>query len=168
MKKMFIAASALALILVACDKDDDDEINGTDQNFVRMASISNNAEVMAGQLAATKATAPMVKTFGASMVTEHTQAQTDLKTRASEVSISASDTVDAEHRALMTRLNTLSGYSFDTAYMNSQVKDHQKTIDFFQTEINDGQHQRIKSYANDYLPHIQMHFNKADSIRKAL
>ena len=168
MKKMFIAASVLAMVLVACDKDDDDEINGTDQDFVRMASISNNAEVMAGQLAATKATAPMVKTFGANMVTEHTQAQTDLKTRASEVNISVSDTVDAEHRALMTRLNSLSGYSFDTAYMNSQVKDHQKTIDFFQTEINGGQHQRIKSYANDYLPHIQMHFNKADSIRKAL
>jgi putative membrane protein len=167
MKKIFVATSVLALFLVACDKDDDNKINSTDQEFVRMASISNNAEIMTGQLAATKGTAPMVKSFGAHMVMEHGLAQNDLKSRASEVGINVSDTVDAEHRTLMTYLNTLSGYSFDTAYINSQLRDHQKTITIFQMEIDGGQHQRIRSYANEYLPHIQMHYNRADSIRKA-
>jgi putative membrane protein len=168
MKKMFLVASVLSVFLFACDKDEDDEMNSTDQEFVRMASISNNSEIMAGQLASTKGNSAMVKNFGSHMVMEHTQAQTDLKSRASGEGVNVSDTVDAEHRALMTRLNTLSGYSFDTAYMNSQVRDHQKTINIFQMEINGGQHQRIRSYANEYLPHIQMHFNRADSIRKAL
>ncbi|RZK08846.1 MAG: DUF4142 domain-containing protein [Flavobacterium sp.] len=168
MKKMFIATSVVALLAVACDKDDENKVNNTDRDFVKLASISNNAEMMAGQLATTKATSPLVKAFGSHMVLEHNLAQSDLKTRGSEAGIAVSDTVDAEHKALMTYLNSLSGYSFDTAYMNSQVKDHQKTINFFQMEISGGQHQRIKSYANEYLPHIQQHFTRADSIRKAL
>lgn len=167
MKKMFFATATLAMVLMACDKDED-QLNSTDRDFIRMTSISNNAEVMAGNLAVSKGTSAMVKSFGSHMVTEHSLAQTDLKSRASEVGVQVADTVDAEHRALMTYLNSLSGYSFDTAYINSQVKDHQKTINIFQTEINGGRHQRIRSYANEYLPHIQMHFNRADSIRRVL
>jgi putative membrane protein len=63
MKKMFFAATVVALLVVACDKDDNNEINSTDRDFVRMASISNNAEVAAGQLASTKGTSPLVKAF---------------------------------------------------------------------------------------------------------
>ncbi|RYF79958.1 MAG: DUF4142 domain-containing protein [Chitinophagaceae bacterium] len=169
MKKVFFSAGMAALVLTACDKEDDNnKLNSTDMEYIRMASISNNAEIMAGQLAASKGTAAMVKDFGSHMVMEHNTAQTDLKNRSSSAGMAVADTVDAEHRALMTYLSSLNGYSFDTAYINSQLKDHQKTIDFFQMEINGGQHQQIRSYANDYLPHIQMHYNKADSIRKAL
>ena len=168
MKKMFFATGVLALFLTACNKDDDNELNSTDRNYITMTSISNNAEIMAGQLAATKGNTAMVKSYGSMMVMEHNLAQTDLKNRGSAVGVTVADSVDAEHRALMTYLNSLTGRSFDTAYINSQVKDHQKTIDIFQTEINSGQHQQIRAYANEYLPHIQMHYNKADSIRKAL
>lgn len=168
MKKKFLAFASMAVVLVACDKDDENEVNATDREYVRLASISNNAEVQAGQLAAAKGNSAAVKAFGSHMVMEHGMAQTDLKSRASAAGISVADTVDAEHRMIMTYLNTLSGYSFDTAYINSQVKDHQKTIDFFQMEINNGKNQQIRSYANQYLPHIQMHFNRADSIRRAL
>lgn len=169
MKKWVIAGCICAFLVTACDKDEDEnELNQTDRTFVSMASISNNAEVMAGQLAATKATNTAVKAFGQQMVTEHTAAQQDLKGRASGVGLNAPDTVDAEHQALMARLDTLSGNAFDTVYMNSQVRDHARTIDLFTTEINNGRHSTIRSYASDYLPHIQQHLVKADSIRKLL
>jgi putative membrane protein len=173
MKKWMLAASVFAGVFTACQRDDDgggvnDNVNTADRNFVMMASLSNNAEISAGQVAATKGTSNMVKSFGQQMVAEHTLAQADLKSRASAVSLMAPDTVDAEHKALMARLNTLSGYSFDTAYMNSQVKDHAKTLDIFNMEISGGNNQRIRSYATDNVGHIQMHYTRADSIRKAL
>lgn len=68
----------------------------------------------------------------------------------------------------MTRLNSLSGYSFDTAYINSQIKDHAKTLTLFNPEISNGNNQTIRSYATDNMPHIQMHYNRADSIRRVL
>lgn len=169
MKRWMFGAGLCLTVLAACTKDDDDKaVNDTDRNYVVMASMSNNAEIAAGQVAATKATNAMVKTYGQQMVSEHTPAQADLKSRVSALSLTAPDTVDAEHKALMVKLNSLSGYSFDTAYMNSQVKDHAKTVDIFNTEINGGNNTSIRGFAIDNLPHIQMHYNKADSLRKAL
>lgn len=168
MKKWMFTGTICIVLLTACDKEDNDMPNATDTDFAAMASISNNAEIQAGQLAATKGTNSMVKAFAQLMVTEHTTAQEDLRNRAATVNIIASDTVDAAHLALMTRLNSLSGYSFDTAYMNSQVKDHAATLNLFNTEINSGNNETVRNYATTYLPHIQMHYNKADSIRKAL
>jgi putative membrane protein len=169
MKKWMLASGVCALIAAACSKDNgSQDSNNVDMNFVNMASISNNAEIMAGQLAATKGTSALVKTYGQQMVNEHTLAQQDLAERARRANLMAHDSVDAAHRALMARLNGLSGRTFDTAYINSQVADHAKTIDLFNTEISGGQNVQIRSYATDYLPHIQMHYTRADSIRKVL
>jgi putative membrane protein len=165
MKKMILCGSlAVAMMFAACDKNDDEDTNSTDQMFVTQVAIGNNAEIQAGQLAATKATTPGVKEFGQMMVAEHTMAQADLKSAAGNQGFQVSDSVDAEHVALMARLNSLSGVAFDTAYMNSQVKDHQKTLTIFQSEVSGGANQSIRNYANQYLPHIQMHLHMADSI----
>ena len=158
------------MFLAACDKDNDDDnrLNSTDQMFITQVNIGNRAEVMAGQLAANKGTNPLVRDFGNHMVMEHSQAQAELQTIASNLGMALADTVDAEHRALMARLNALSGYSFDTAYMNSQVKDHQKTVSIFQMELSGGNNQAVRNYASNKLPHIQMHLQRADSIARVL
>jgi putative membrane protein len=168
MKKSLAGALVVAVFMFSCDKDNDNDLNSTDRMFVTQVSIGNNAEIAAGQLAATKAENAAVKAFGQMMATEHGMAQTELKSVGTSAGISVADTVDAEHVALMARLNSLSGHSFDTAYMRSQVKDHQKTLDIFQSELNSGNHQQVKAYASKYQPHIQMHFQKADSLSRAI
>jgi putative membrane protein len=169
MKKVFLVGSVAIVILASCKKDkDNNNVNSTDQTFLTQVAIGNKAEIMAGQLAATKGTSAAVKSFGQMMVTEHGQAQTDLQNVYSTVGQTMPDTVDAEHQALMTRLNSLTGRSFDTAYINSQVRDHQKTLTIFQAEVNDGNNTSVKNYANTYLPHIQMHLQRADSLSRTL
>jgi putative membrane protein len=121
-----VSGIALAL-LSSCDKDNNDSnLNSTDQTFMNQAAISNKAEIMAGQLAATKGNSAAVRSFGEWMVTEHGMAQSDLQALASSLGKNLPDTVDAQHQALMARLNSLSGYSFDTAYINSQVMDQRR------------------------------------------
>jgi len=170
MKKVILMGSVLVVLLTACDKDDDDNdtLNSTDQMFITQVAIGNTAEVQAGQLAATKGTSAGVKAFGQMMVTEHSQAQTELKNIGTTAGMNVKDSVDPAHQLLVQRLSTLTGKSFDTAYINSQVVDHQNTLNIFQTEISSGNNQNVKSYAGKYLPNIQLHYNKADSIRKAL
>lgn len=168
MKKLFLIGGLAVAILSACNKNNDDDLNSTDQTFMAQVAMGNRAEIMAGQLAATKGNSAAVKAFGQMMVTEHTMAQTDLQNLASSLNVSLPGGVPPEDSLLMIRLNSLSGRSFDTAYINSQVMDHQKTLNIFQMELNNGNHQSVRNYASQYLPHIQMHYQKADSISRTL
>jgi putative membrane protein len=160
----------VGLALGSCDKNDDinnDSLNDTDQDFMTKTSISNTAEIGAGNIASNKATIAGVKTFGQHMIMEHTPAQNDLKTLGTNVGYAVKDTLDPEHVALAAQLNALTGRAFDSTYIVNQVTDHDKTIAIFQNELTNGRHQAVKNYANTNLPHIQMHRAMADSIAKA-
>lgn len=168
-KNWMSALCMAAVVFTACDKDDDNnDTNNMDREFVNRASISNNAEVMAGQVAVNKAVNNRVRMYGQMMVTEHTAAQAELRNQAQTAGLQVHDSVDAQHRALMAMLNSLSGYAFDTAYMGSQVRDHAKTIDLFNRQVREGNNQNLRSYAQQQLPALQRHYNQADSIRRSL
>jgi putative membrane protein len=171
MKKILCWALAISgIVYSACDDDDDNSnvINQTDRDFVMNVSEGNLAEIELGELAAMKSTTEAVRAFGEMMATEHQMAMDELDSIAERNDIQMSTSLNAEHQALKEQLSTLVGYSFDTTYMKSQVKDHEKTEALFQTEISNGSHQGIRNYANKYLPHIQMHLHHADSINNAL
>lgn len=158
----------------ACDDDDknnDEEpvLPATDDNFVEKAALANMTEVNFGQLAAEKGTDPMVREYGEHMVNEHTTAQDELEEIADDYrNIDWPDGLDPQHQQIREQLEDLTGYSFDSLYIVSQVMDHQMAVDLFETEVSDGEEQRVKSYASKYLPHIQHHLEKADSIRNVL
>lgn len=164
MKKTLLAVSFGAVLFCACKKDNNNSLNDTDKNFMTQVAIGNNAEIHAGQLATTKTDNDSIRAFGEFMVTEHGQAQNDLKTLGSNVNYTISDSVDAAHQQLIAMLNNLSSHNFDTAYINSQIRDHQNTLNVFQNEINNGNQSDVKAYANKYLPHIQEHLRMADSL----
>jgi putative membrane protein len=158
--------------LVACDKDDDNnnnnQLNTTDRTFMLNASLSNSAEIDAANLAVTKSATPAITAFAQQMITEHTTAQSELKTLGTSVSYAVSDSIDSAHISIKQMLDTLSGRAFDSAYIYNQVTDHQSAVTNFQTEQSSGQNASVKSYANTYLPHIQAHLQAADSIATSL
>jgi putative membrane protein len=164
MKKTLFSLLAISL-LAACEKD---KLNDTDRDFAMQAGYANAAEISAGQLASTKGSSPMVKAYGQQMVTDHQPALDELVTIGNEEGISVPTSPDPAHQALMQRLMSLSGYDFDTAYMNSQVRDHQMTISLFQNELQNGRRDRLEDYARDKMPHLQEHLERADSTRTAL
>jgi putative membrane protein len=156
---------AAMILISACNKDDDD--NGTpqsDQEFMTKAAQGNMAEVDAGQLAAVKGSAG-IKMFGSMMVTDHTQAFFDLKAIADSLTYMLPTAPDSVYIKLKQQLSGLSGKSFDSLYINSQVTAHKNTIALFESEASNGYDQRLRNYANKYLPGIRMHLRVADSLR---
>jgi putative membrane protein len=164
MKKLLFSLLVISA-LVACEKD---KLNDTDRDFAMQAGHANAAEIAAGQMAAQKGSSAMVRSYGQMMVMDHQMAQTELVNIGNAEGLSVPTTPDPAHQALMQRLSTLSGYQFDTAYMNSQIMDHQMSINLFQNEVDNGRRDRLQDYAADKLPHLRMHLQKADSIRSAL
>jgi putative membrane protein len=171
MKKVFLSGSlAIFLFLAACKKNDNNNnnVSSTDQNFMAQVAMGNRGEIGAAALANTKSSNAGVKAFAQFMIQEHTQAQTDLQNLANNLGQTLPSGLMPGDSLLMVRLSSLSGLSFDTAYINAQVLDHQKVITVFQNEINAGNNQSIRAYANQYLPHIQLHLRMADSLQTTL
>jgi putative membrane protein len=170
MKHPFLLAVCCGLLFFTACSDDDDTVtlNQTDRTFMEQATYGNLSEKAAGQIAASKGMNAGVKTFGQSMVTDHGMAQQELDSIGLQLNVVLPTAPDSAHQAMAAQLNMLDGYVFDTTYMGAQVMDHIKTIQLFQDEINNGSHPRVRTYANKYLPVIQMHYNMADSIRKSL
>lgn len=172
-KHALLAGSMLTIMaVVSCDKDDDNnntnQLNSTDRTFMTSASMSNSAEISLANLAATKSSTPLITAFAQQMVAEHTAAQNDLKTLGTSVSYAVSDSVDSAHVAIKLMLDSLTGRSFDSAYIYGQVADHQNAVTIYQTEQSGGQHSAVKSYADSTLPHIQAHLAAADSLATSL
>lgn len=169
--KILFACLLTGTALLSCDKNDDgnnNDLNAQDRNFILQASLSNTAEIQTGTLASTKGDSSAIKMFGEMMNTDHTQAQTDLKSVGTTVGVTVPDSIDAAHVTLMQTLNGLSGREFDSVYITNQITDHQATIAAFQAEQTSGGRSQVMDFANTYLPKIQMHLQKADSIATAM
>ena len=168
MKAPFLIGT-LIVCAVACSKNDDNNnLNETDNYFMQQASYSNNAEVAAGQIAVTNGSYDSVKMFGNMMVDDHSKSQNSLDSLGNSFGVALPTTADSVHEAKAAMLQSMSGYMFDTAYINAQVKDHEATIALFQQELASGNNQQVKNYATTYLPVIEMHYQEAQTIQASL
>ena len=167
---MIVAAGLASTMLFACTKDDevDARLNEQDRNFMNQAAHSNLAEVELGQLTQQRAMSDSVLMYGEMMVMDHTTAHEELEGIAGTVNFDLPTTLDAEHQALRQRLSGLGGLTFDTAYINSQIVDHQRTISLFETQVSQGKYQPLKDYANKYLPGLRLHYELAQEIATKL
>jgi putative membrane protein len=140
----------------------------SDSQFAKQAAQSDLAEVKLGQLAEQKGTDSTVKDFGKRMVTDHSNAQDQLKTAAAKDNITLPTTLSAKDQATYDQLSKLSGTQFDKAYAQDMVKDHTMDISQFQHEANDGKDASIKSFASDTLPTLQEHLRLAKQMSQTV
>lgn len=171
LKSVYVGgAFAAALLLTACNKDDEntavDTVSTQDSTFLVQASQSNWAEIKLGTLALTQASNDSVKMFAHMMITDHATAQADLSSVVNNITTNANinDSLSAPILALRDSLQALSVTAFDSAYIASQVRAHQMTLQAFDTEIASGSNSRVKAYATDKRPDIQNHLYLADTL----
>lgn len=160
-----------AASLSACSDDDDDtniNLSALDRNFVIQAGYNNKAEIVAGAVADSLGADSTVRMYGSMMIMDHTMAYDELANIARTWEVTVPQEPDSLHKAKTAYLRTLSGKTFDTAYINAQIKDHVATIALFQREADSSDLTQLKAYANKYLPKLKMHLQMADSIATVL
>jgi len=141
---------------------------GADQKFAQDAAAGGLAEVEMGQLAADKASNEKVKQFGQRMVTDHSKANTELKTLASKKGLTLPDSPKPKDKSMAQKMSKLSGAAFDKAYMQDMVKDHQKDVAEFQKEASSGSDPDLKAWAGTTLPVLQEHLKMAKEALSAV
>lgn len=152
-------------------EEDKDSNSGEPQSvddFVKEAAIGGMAEVELGRYVEQNAVNPRVKNFGSMMVRDHTKANEELKSIASQKNIQLPASMDDQHMNNVNELKKKQGAELDKDYMRDMVDDHEKDVDKFRKQSENGKDSEIKAFAAKTLPVLQMHLDSAKTIRDAL
>jgi putative membrane protein len=140
----------------------------SDQEFANKAATGGMLEVKLGELAAAKGSNPAVREFGQRMVKDHSKANDELKSLATQASVALPTALSRSEQTTYDRLSKLSGADFDKAYANDMVSDHEHDVAEFKQESTMGQNETLKSFAMRTLPTLQSHLDQAREMLKSV
>jgi putative membrane protein len=135
-----------------------------DESFYHSLAQGGMAEVDLAQLAEQKSSDPKVKEFAARMVKDHSAANQGLESLAASKNIALPRSSSAGDLATKAKLEVLTGKSFDSSYITSQVKAHQQTVALLRKEIASGQDADAQAFARKVLPTVRSHLQQIRSI----
>jgi putative membrane protein len=141
-----------------------DSLAMADKSFMKKAAQGGLAEVELGQLAQQNGSSSAVKEFGQKMVSDHTQANTELKSVAQQKGMTPPSDLDAHDKKSKEMLSKLQGADFDKAYMQNMVKDHEKDVADFRKEAQNGKDADVKAFAQKTLPILEQHLQMARTV----
>ena len=136
----------------------------TDEEFMKMVATGGHNEMGLSKVALSKNVSGATKDFANMMITDHTKAGNELKPIAESKNVMLPTDMDAEHKALEDQMQNLSGEELAQKYAQQMVTDHQKTVDVFQSEIQNGKDAEVKAFASKTLPTIQKHLEMARNL----
>lgn len=143
------------------------EVGNKASDFMVKAASGGMMEVELGKMAQDKAMDPRVKEFGTMMVTDHTAANTEMKTLADMKSVILPSTLGEDHQKHVDEMNKKSGAEFDKSYISMMVDDHKEDISEFEdaTKLDDAD---VKAFAEKTLPVLRKHLESAQAINSSL
>jgi putative membrane protein len=133
------------------------------QKFIIEAIQGNLAEIQMGKLAQEKGQDDATRSFGQTLVTDHSAANEKAIATAKELDVTPPTEPNAEQRALYDKLSKLSGSAFDREFARMMVSDHKKDIKEFKTEA-ERKNDPAAHYASESLPTLQKHLQLAEGL----
>ncbi len=159
------AASVFLLGAMACAQSNNmAKPDAADRSFMDKASRANMAEVQLGQLAEQNAQSLEVKDFGKRMVTDHTNAENQLKQLAEKQNFTLPSKLSATDQATKNRLEKLHGAAFDKAYMHDMVRDHEHDVAEFRRDEQNIKDTQLKDWVINTLPTLDSHLTEAKKV----
>ena len=146
----------------------------TDAQIAHIVVTANQVDIDAGKLAASMATNPDVKKFGAQMVTDHTGVNKSAVELANKLKLTPADnptsqTLKAGGEKNVANLKTLKGAAFDKAYIDHEVAYHQAVIDAMdKTLISGASNAELKALLVKVRPAFVAHLEHAKTIQSSL
>lgn len=140
--------------------------NQKPEEFIATAIQGDNSEIMMGQLAEQKGSTDQVRTFGKTLVSDHTAAKQEKATVAQQLNVKPSDAPKPEAGSMKSKLSGLSGAEFDRAFADAMVDDHQKDIAEYQEQSTD-KTGPVGAIAGKQLPTLKKHLQMAQDIQKS-
>lgn len=164
---LLVGSAALAFAVPAMLSAQNGSVSSKDKSFVRDALKGGNAEVELGKMAVEKGSSQDVKDFGQKMVDDHTKLGEEMKAVAGQIGVTPPTAIPPMDKALELKLKTLSGDSFDKAYIEAMVKDHKEDLAAFKKEAATGTSSTVKEAAIKGADVIMEHLSMIQKIAAA-
>ncbi|MEI6535020.1 MAG: DUF4142 domain-containing protein [Verrucomicrobiaceae bacterium] len=155
------ALSLFGSTAMAAEKD---TLNDADVNFVKHAAASGMAEVKLAGLGVQKAVNTDVKTFAKMLVTDHSQANTELKSLATTKGVELSAVIDPKHATTFQTLEKYSGPEFDKQFLADIISDHKTCVSNFEEASKNAKDGDVKAFADKMIPTLKAHQAKAEEL----
>jgi len=139
-------------------------LTAPEKEFLANTARGGMLEVQLGNIAAQKASSEDVKQFGERMATDHSQLGQKLQQLASNLGFSLPPDLKPEQQNLVSRLEKLTGKTFDREYIKEMVSDHAKDVSEFERAVSQASNADIKQFASDALPTLREHLKLAREI----
>ncbi|HAX80718.1 MAG TPA: DUF4142 domain-containing protein [Cyanobacteria bacterium UBA11372] len=138
------------------------QIGAIDRQFIIDAAQGGMAEVRLAQLALERSRNEQVREFAQQMIDEHTRANQELMSLATQKGVTPPTTPGPKYEAAMRQLMQLSGESFDRAYMSEAgLNGHMESAAVYQRQAMLGQDPDLRAFAARILPRVQDHLQMA-------
>lgn len=143
-------------------------VSKADQDFAVNTAISGMTEIQAGQLAEQKGMEKDVKSYGAELVKDHTEAADKLKAIATKKNLTLPTALTPDAQKDIDKLQADSGRKFDKAFLAMMVSDHKKAISAFEDESKNGSDADIRAFADSTLHTLRHHLERAEQCQKMM
>lgn len=145
----------------------------SDGQIVGFLDAVNKAEIDQAHVALQKAKDPQVKAYAQMMITQHGQAQQNMK-RSIGSNITAETTpqvtqLQSDTQSKLSDLQQKSGADFDRAYIDLQIQEHQQVINTLDSQLlNAARDSQLKQQLTALKPELQHHLQRAQAIQTHL
>jgi putative membrane protein len=141
------------------------KLSTADQQFVQDAGTAGATEIAASKLALSHSSDKQVKDFAQRMIADHTKLARNLDVIAKRHGITAPPSADS---SVIGSLQNLQGAEFDKAYIEKvAVEGHQKAVELFRKESQNGNDVALKAAATKGLPVVSHHYAMAQQLAKS-
>jgi len=170
MRKLVLAAALLALAVPARAQNAPPAgqraaVSPATRQFADRAAMTDMFEIEAGKLAQQKSNIPAYKDFAQMTIDDHTKTTEQIKSMLPKLpGVQPPQQLDAQHRALLDKLNTASGGAFERLYKADQIKGHREAIAMFEHYSRRGDNPDLKKWATDTLPTLHKHLQHAEAL----
>jgi putative membrane protein len=133
-----------------------------DTYFVTQTSLGTPFQIDSGRLAETKGTTQDIRSYAQLMVSSHLTVNNALAAILKNKAPAPPPTLlRAAYSTILSRLEHENGQTFDADYVEGQVEYQKANAALYQYEIANGTDPDLKAFAQQTLPKIQDHLDRA-------
>jgi putative membrane protein len=152
----------------AAREDSQPTVSPAEQDFMMKAAQAHLSEIDLARFAMQRSQNPDVKDYANMIESDHTRALEDLTDLMKDKGVSQPKTLNPETKMEIEKMTELSSPDFDREFANMMVADHEKAVEMFHDQLDIAENPDVKKYADDLLPKLEMHLEKAQKLQSKL